>query len=213
MMHHWAHYSDILVKFSLYDCSWRVPRLQSTQPKGGSQPSVTPVAEDIMPLVTSLGSANMCSRDIHSGKTPTPTHIKWKWREFLIDLDIINFLTHSCTILMCRSMCYAFSGNILALDDVYTRLSICIPGCPGTHHVDCAGLKISKCLCIPHVGITSVNHHPCSTLLGNFILLFLFCQWDRISLDSQTILNFTMLTRLTLNSQRATCLYLPSSGI
>lgn len=43
-----THYSDILVKFLLYDCSWRVPRLQYTQANGGSQPSVTPVAEDIM---------------------------------------------------------------------------------------------------------------------------------------------------------------------
>ena len=41
-----TYYSDTLIKFSLY--SRRVPRLQSTLPKGGSQSSVTQFAEDIM---------------------------------------------------------------------------------------------------------------------------------------------------------------------
>ena len=42
-----THSSENLIKFSLYDCSCRVPWLQSVQPKGGSQTSLTPVAEDI----------------------------------------------------------------------------------------------------------------------------------------------------------------------
>ena len=50
-------------------------------------------------------------------------------------------------------------------------------GHPGTHCVDCVGLEISKCICIPCVGITIMNHHACPTFLDNFLLLFLFCLW------------------------------------
>ena len=35
------------------------------------------------------------------------------------------------------------------------RVSLCSPGCPGTHFVDQAGLE----LCLPSTGIKGVRHH------------------------------------------------------
>jgi hypothetical protein len=37
------------------------------------------------------------------------------------------------------------------------RVSLCSPGCPGTHFVDKAGLKIH--LCLPSAGTKGVCHH------------------------------------------------------
>jgi hypothetical protein len=41
------------------------------------------------------------------------------------------------------------------------RVSLCSPGCPGTHSVDQAGLehKKSACFCLPSVGIKGRHHH------------------------------------------------------
>jgi hypothetical protein len=41
------------------------------------------------------------------------------------------------------------------------RVSLCSPGCPGTHSVDKAGLELKKftCLCLPSAGIIGVRHH------------------------------------------------------
>ncbi|GAB1296005.1 Glutamine--fructose-6-phosphate aminotransferase [Apodemus speciosus] len=41
------------------------------------------------------------------------------------------------------------------------RVSLCSPGCPGTHSVDQAGLELKKsaCLCLPSAGIKGVRHH------------------------------------------------------
>jgi hypothetical protein len=41
------------------------------------------------------------------------------------------------------------------------RVSLCSPGCPGTHSVDQAGLELRKsaCLCLPSAGIKGMCHH------------------------------------------------------
>jgi hypothetical protein len=40
------------------------------------------------------------------------------------------------------------------------RISLCSPGCPGTHSVDQADLEQkSTCLCLPSAGIKGVHHH------------------------------------------------------
>jgi hypothetical protein len=52
------------------------------------------------------------------------------------------------------------------------RVSLCSPGCPGTHSVDQAGLELrSACLYLPSAGIKGVRHH-CPT---RAFLLHLFC--------------------------------------
>jgi hypothetical protein len=41
-------------------------------------------------------------------------------------------------------------------------VSLCSPGCPGTHFIDQAGLKLtqkSACLSLPSAGIKGVCHH------------------------------------------------------
>jgi hypothetical protein len=44
------------------------------------------------------------------------------------------------------------------------RVSLCSPGCPGTHSVDQAGLKLT---CLPSAGIKGVHyHHPAKSNLG-----------------------------------------------
>jgi hypothetical protein len=40
------------------------------------------------------------------------------------------------------------------------RVSLCSPGCPGTHSVDQAGLELKfTCLCLPSAGIKGVLYH------------------------------------------------------
>jgi hypothetical protein len=39
------------------------------------------------------------------------------------------------------------------------RISLCSPGCPGTHSVDQAGLKLKIRLPLPTAGIKGVGHH------------------------------------------------------
>ena len=40
------------------------------------------------------------------------------------------------------------------------RVSLCSPGCPGTHSVDQAGLELrDDCLCLSFAGITGVCYH------------------------------------------------------
>jgi hypothetical protein len=43
----------------------------------------------------------------------------------------------------------------------WDRVSLCSPGCPGTHFVDQAGLWTQKsaCLCLPSAGIKGVHHY------------------------------------------------------
>jgi hypothetical protein len=45
----------------------------------------------------------------------------------------------------------------------WDRVSLCSPGCPGTHFVDQAGLELrtqkSACLCLASAGIKGVHHH------------------------------------------------------
>ncbi|GAB1298665.1 Protein RFT1 homolog [Apodemus speciosus] len=64
---------------------------------------------------------------------------------------------------------FGFAYSQLALD-IYggamlssgsDRVSLCSPGCPGTHSVDQAGLELQKstCLCLPSAGITGMRHH------------------------------------------------------
>ncbi|GAB1284876.1 Fer-1-like protein 5 [Apodemus speciosus] len=44
---------------------------------------------------------------------------------------------------------------------IYDEVSLCSPGCPGTHSVDQAGLELKKsaCLCLPSAGITGTSYH------------------------------------------------------
>ena len=41
------------------------------------------------------------------------------------------------------------------------KVSLCSPGCPGTHSVEQAGLKLksSACLYLPSAGVKGVPHH------------------------------------------------------
>jgi hypothetical protein len=40
------------------------------------------------------------------------------------------------------------------------RVSLCSPGCPGTHSVDQAGLKLRNLpLCLPSAGIKGMRHY------------------------------------------------------
>jgi hypothetical protein len=59
------------------------------------------------------------------------------------------------------------------------RVSLCSPGCPGTHSVDQAGLELwnPPSLCLPSAGIKGMCHHcpaRCSVLATEII----WGQWD-----------------------------------
>jgi hypothetical protein len=59
--------------------------------------------------------------------------------------------------------CYAVFISIDWLIDwlfFWDRVSLYSPGCPGTHFVDQAGIKLrSACLCLPSAGIKGVRYH------------------------------------------------------
>jgi hypothetical protein len=112
------------------------------------------------------------------------------------------------------------------------RVSLCSPGCPGTHSVDQAGLELRN---LPAPAFRVLGLKACATTPGKF-----FCQLDKItkghreytsrSLLSKTGTNKLQLTvgfvcclfvfqvRVSLCSpgcpgtQKSTCLCLPSAG-
>jgi hypothetical protein len=77
------------------------------------------------------------------------------------------------------------------------RVSLCSPGCPGTHYVDQAGLKLrNRLLCFPSAGIKGVRHYAqlalsscllrwssqthtrgCKPRVGSTELILLFWVW------------------------------------
>jgi hypothetical protein len=61
-----------------------------------------------------------------------------------------------------RQMSWSYLAFFFLLFLVFRdRVSLCSPGCPGTHFVDQAGLETQKsaCLCLPSAGIKGVRHH------------------------------------------------------
>jgi hypothetical protein len=53
------------------------------------------------------------------------------------------------------------------------RVSLCSPGCPGTHSVDQAGLELRNppaSLCFPSVGIKGVCHHCLASFFFKIVL-------------------------------------------
>jgi hypothetical protein len=65
----------------------------------------------------------------------------------------LNVMTFSFSFLL---FCFVFFFFFFQ-----DRVSLCSPGCPGTHSVDQAGLKLkrSTCLCLPSSVIKGVRHH------------------------------------------------------
>jgi len=72
---------------------------------------------------------------------------------------------------------FGWFGLVWFLGFFRARVSLCSPGCPGTHSVDQAGFKLKKfaCLCLPSAGIKVVRHHAqCFLFLFFFFFLIVF---------------------------------------
>jgi hypothetical protein len=52
------------------------------------------------------------------------------------------------------------------------RVSLCSPGCPGTHFID--QTQKSACLCLPSARIKGMRHHCPAILI--FKILLIFCK-------------------------------------
>ena len=79
---------------------------------------------------------------------------------FFVGKLSISHLSSMSVIDFCRFL-FLF-GLFLVLVLVFRyRVSLYIPGCPGTHFVDQAGLELRNpaCLCLPSAGIKGVHHH------------------------------------------------------
>jgi hypothetical protein len=70
------------------------------------------------------------------------------------------FFSFSLSLSLSLSFSLSLSHSLsLSLSLVFRdRVSLYIPGCPGTHSIDQAGQK-SACLCLPSTGIKGVRHH------------------------------------------------------
>jgi hypothetical protein len=101
-------------------------------------------------------------------------------------------------VLFCFSFfCFLFFGFFGLFWFVFRdRVSLCSPGCLGTHFIDQAGFEL------PSAGIKGVCHHT--------RLSFVF--QDRVFLCCSGCPG-TLLTRLALNSQRSTYLCLSRAGV
>jgi hypothetical protein len=56
---------------------------------------------------------------------------------------------------------YIFFSFLCVDSGFQDRVSLCSPGCPGSHSVGQAGLELkrSTCLCLPSAGNKGVRHH------------------------------------------------------
>jgi hypothetical protein len=64
---------------------------------------------------------------------------------------------------MIKVVCFCFCFVLFFCGGVgfQERVSLCNPGCPVTHFVDQAGLKLKKisCFCLPSFGIKDMHQH------------------------------------------------------
>jgi hypothetical protein len=77
-------------------------------------------------------------------------------------VDLLSLLPRCYLFLLCVFMVCLFVCLFVFIFLVFRdRVSLCSPGCPGTHSVDQTGLELKKsaCLCLPSAGIKGVRHH------------------------------------------------------
>jgi hypothetical protein len=92
-----------------------------------------------------------------------PCFLGLQTRVTVLSSVIISFLLFFCFVVVVLFLFFVFCCFF------ETGFLCVVPGCPGTHSVDQAGLELkSVCLCLPSVGITGVCHH------ARLLLLFLW---------------------------------------
>jgi hypothetical protein len=75
------------------------------------------------------------------------------------------------TVVAPSLLCFIFVGVVVVFQD---RVSLCSPGCPGTHSVDQAGPRTQRfaCLCLSSAGIKGMCHHCPARLHYTFIVYY-----------------------------------------
>ena len=81
----------------------------------------------------------------------------------------------------------------------WDRVSLCNPGCPGTHSVDRPQTQKPTCLCLPSAGIKGMCHHHPALL---FFFSFLLMSCDSVGLPTY-LLNKYLLRIFWLHSSIA----------